>query len=618
MRYLFFFILLLLICSDSVFAQNSRVIIPEDFIMGADISSIIALENAGAKYYTIDGKKEELFKILSDNGINTIRSRLWVDPRSPVGVNGGGMNDLETVLEIARRSHKYGMKFILDFHYSDNWTHPGQQEIPYTWKNKTFEQIRVILHQYTKYVLQTFVNENIPIYAVQIGNEINTGILIPHAKLEWNEKKDESFKNLSILLKEGISAVKDISPKTKIILHIADGGSADIFYDFFSQMDKHDVEYDIIGISYYTFFHGTMKRFGQTITHITERFQKPLLLAEYSYAFTTKSTANTLNIFNEAMVSTSGYKASVKGQKTLIKDAINMVAGLPNGLGIGVVYWEPAWIPVKNVGWGGKGTKASWANQALFDYKGKALSSLNIFKTMNKENRIIQKIKEIPKDLSFKINIHTKEEIPEEISVLMDSDAYRKLKVNWLNTEVLNIEGKYTIDGIISYQNKNYKVSSEVISERNYIINSGFEDGREEISKDQEPSKPWILKESTPKRVHVQSKGDYYSGKSHLNYYSKKPLTFELSQNISELESGTYTLGVYIMGVMDNIEELSLFADNGKVIKSYATLLGWKNWVYVEIPNIKITKGKLKIGISVVTSGETWGHIDDFVLIRSK
>lgn len=597
-------------------SQGQRV--PPDFIMGADISSVIALEKAGAKYYNSKGREEDLFKILADNGINAVRARLWYDPQSPDGVKGGGDNGLPTALAIAKRAKAQGMKVFLDFHYSDNWTHPGQQDLPYAWKGKSFDEIKKLLYQYTKSSLEAFAAQNTPVDGVQIGNEINTGMLFPHGRLEWDARKGRSFQRLSELIKEGVRAARESAPQALVILHLADGGSAEVFFEFFGQMEKYQVPYDMMGLSYYTFFHGSIEKLNTTAHQIVERFQKPLILAEYSYAFTTESTPLTHNIFNQEMAAVGGYKATPNGQSTLIKDSINIIASLPNNLGKGVIYWEPAWLPVAGVGWGGAGTKASWANQALFDYRGRALPSLGVFKNINTINKgSAEAIKEIPKDLSYRINIQAGETLPKTVRILMDSDAYRSLPLSWKNEDLLKTPGSHRVDGTLAYGGKEHPVSAKVLSERNFIVNPGFESGRGEGAADQDPAAPWQIKQNNPESLRIQSKGAFHSGYSHLNYYSKTPMEFKLFQKVEGLSKGTYTLGVYLMGVMNNIKELYLYADNGQIYKAEPQLRGWGNWVYLEIPDIPVSKGSLEIGVRGLTLGETWGHADDFILKKT-
>lgn len=355
-----------------------------EFIKGMDISSVIALEEAGAKFKNASGIEEDVFKILADNGVNAVRFRIWNDPNSSAGIKGGGNNDLAKGLAIARRAKARGMKICVDFHYSDSWADPSQQVLPASWQAYTTRrEIKNALYSYTKSALQSFNAQNTPPDYVQVGNEISSGFL-------WYDKNNPSDKrwakldNWAVdmpdfidLLKDGIRAVRETAPGAKIILQTA---KADQLQWFFPYMDRAGLDYDIMGASYYPFMPGSGSKteFASYLAKAAALNNKPIMIMEYSYAHTLAAHADASNIFGASSAAEGGYPATPEGQSAAIKDILQTVKSARNGAG--AWYWEPAWIPIAGVGWGGAGTKSSWANQALFDYNGKALSSLQIYK----------------------------------------------------------------------------------------------------------------------------------------------------------------------------------------------------------------------------------------------
>lgn len=338
------------------------------FIKGADISSYQAIVDHGGKFYD-HGKQENLLKILKKHGVNYIRLRLWVNP-----VQENGYNNLSNTVKVAKQAKAMGFKFLLDIHYSDTWADPGHQIKPAAWADDNFTQLTNDVHEYTANVIQQLVQNNAAPDMVQVGNEITSGMLWPDGK-DWTS---QGFDNLATLLKAGISAVKTNDPQAKIMLHIDQGGNNATSRWFFDNITKRNVPFDIIGLSYYPYWHGTLTQLKNNMDDITVRYNKPVVIAETAYAYTLQDFDSEPNNFTPADV-VQGYPATVQGQAKFIRDLTKTLFSVPNDQALGYFYWEPAWIPVKGAGWingGGDG----WDNQTLFDHNGNALPSLNVFK----------------------------------------------------------------------------------------------------------------------------------------------------------------------------------------------------------------------------------------------
>ena len=246
----------------------------KDFIKGADISTLIEMEQAGFVYRNEKGEPEDCLKILRDNGINYIRVRLWVDPKDQNGnVYGAGNNDLATDLELVRRAKKLGMKVLLDFHYSDFWTDPGKQFKPKSWENLSFEELNDAIYKYSKDVMSTFKDAGLTPEMVQIGNEVNSGILWPDGK-SWGGDGHE-FDRLSLLLKSAIKGVKEaVGSDSKIMLHLAKGPDNGAFKWWFDEITKRDVDFDVIGMSMYTWWDGPISALTDNIKWVKNQYGK--------------------------------------------------------------------------------------------------------------------------------------------------------------------------------------------------------------------------------------------------------------------------------------------------------------------------------------------------------
>ncbi|SFE77458.1 Arabinogalactan endo-1,4-beta-galactosidase [Paenibacillus algorifonticola] len=353
----------------------------DDFIRGVDISTLTAIEDNGGKYYDSNGVERDLLDILKDRGVNYVRLRVWNDPQ-----NSGGYNDKDDVLRLAKRVKAKGLKLLVDFHYSDDWAHPGQQVRPAAWKNLTMPELGQAVYDYTYEVISELRAENAMPDMVQIGNEINSGVLT-------GKGGSVNFDDQALLLNSGSSAVRAIpgGDDVQIMIHLAEGGKNATFRYFFDGINGR-VDYDIIGLSYYPFWHGTLEAVKSNMDDMALRYGKEVVIAETSYPFSYKNGDAHENIINsDQKLKTGGatWDATVQGQYDAIQTIMDLISNVENNKGAGFFYWEPAWIP-SNVGWIASEGDA-WENHAMFDYdeypanggyayKGYALDSLNVYK----------------------------------------------------------------------------------------------------------------------------------------------------------------------------------------------------------------------------------------------
>lgn len=366
------------------------------FIMGGDVSMLNEVEQKGGKFYK-DGVQKDALQILSSAGMNYVRLRIWVDPYDSQGnPYGGGTNDLATTIALAKRAKAKGMGIFLDFQLSDHWADPGNQTKPKAWNSLTYSQLKMAVHNYTQSVITSMKAEGVMPAIVQMGNEIPGGVLWDDGKV-GNGITD--FTKLGELLSAGIDGVNDAlssGEDIEIVLHLDHGGDNSLYTWWFDNIVAKNVEFDIIGLSYYPFWHGTMGELSYNLNAISKRYNKDVMIVETAYGSTLDDGDGLGNVFYTTEESVGGYPASPAGQAAYMRDLKEIVQDVPNGHGRGIFWWEPAWLPVEGANWGTEegalynndtGLLSNpWDNQILFDFDGNALSSLSAFSEASPTN----------------------------------------------------------------------------------------------------------------------------------------------------------------------------------------------------------------------------------------
>ena len=335
-------------------------------VMGADISSLKKSEDKGGVYAYEDGSQADALKILKNHGMNYARIRVWLN--SPDGYHGKSQ-----LLEMAKRLKQNNIKLLVDFHYSDSWADPGKQPKPAAWEHLDFEGLKKALYDHTYEVCMSLKDQGTPPDMVQVGNEITNGMLWPDGK------NDNSFDALADLLKEGYRAVKDCSPDTLLMLHVDNGGNNEMYRWWFDNITNQGVPFDLIGASYYPYWHGTLADLQNNLNDIAVRYNKDIIVVETAYAFTADDNDNYENIIRSEEV--SGYPFTPEGQANMLADVMNVVRVVPNGRGLGVMWWDATWTAVPGNGWDPSHPEFgnNWENQALFDFQNRALPAMSLF-----------------------------------------------------------------------------------------------------------------------------------------------------------------------------------------------------------------------------------------------
>ncbi len=309
-----------------------------DFIRGMDVSSVIALEKSGVVFRNESGRTEDVFKILADNGVNYIRVRVWNDPYSADGRGyGGGNNDVNTAAQIGKRAAGYGMKLLVDFHYSDFWADPGKQKAPKRWSGMSLDEKCTALYNYTAASLKTIRDAGAHIGMVQIGNETTQGIA-----------GENSWQNMAKLYNAGSQAVRDFSRDTLVVIHYTNPENSYIktLADFL-----HDcqVDYDVFATSYYPCWHGSLSNLTEVLDYAAQKYNKFAMVCETSYPYTLADSdghGNTIAEGNNNTGENMLWDFTPQGQADEVRAVMNAVNAVEGGKGLGMFYWEGAWISV--------------------------------------------------------------------------------------------------------------------------------------------------------------------------------------------------------------------------------------------------------------------------------
>jgi arabinogalactan endo-1,4-beta-galactosidase len=339
-------------------------------VLGADVSSLAKSEDLGGVYRD-DGRRRSALDILEDHGMNHIRLRVWVDPAD-------GYHDQAEVREMARRAERQNLDVLVDLHYSDTWADPGHQTKPAAWANFTTEELRQAVYQHTYDVCRAATIRGRGPAMVQIGNELNSGMLWPDGHT-WDPP---NWDNLASFLKAGYDAVKACSPTTKVALHLANGGDNGLYTWWFDNITQRGVNFDIIAASFYGYWHGGLGDLQWNLTDVSARYGKDVMVVETAYPFTLGFEDDTTNLIGLPEQLVPGYPATPEGQARWVRDILSIVRAIPNGRGLGVFYWDAAWTAVPGNGWDPTDPTSgnSWENQALFDFDDRALPALDEFR----------------------------------------------------------------------------------------------------------------------------------------------------------------------------------------------------------------------------------------------
>ncbi len=620
------------VTSDSLYVEKVENL-GEDFILGMDASCVPSLEAGGVKYYDFDGTEKDVYEILSNNGINYIRVRVWNDPFDASGNGyGGGNCDIENALAIGKRATEHGMKLLVNFHYSDFWADPGKQMVPKAWRGMSIEEKSEALYQYTKESLQKLVDAGVDVGMVQIGNETNG------AMCGENSSALGGWQKIMQLMSAGSKAVREVCPDALVAVHFANPEKVTNFDSYGKNLEYYGVDYDVFASSYYPFWHGTLDNLAQVLSKIAETYDKKVMVAETSYAFTAEDTDFNGNTIGEGGGIVKDYPFTLQGQANLVRNVIDTVANKTTN-GIGVFYWEGTWISAGGESWEensalwekhGSGWASSYAaeydpddagqwyggcavdNQAFFDAEGKALESLKVFSLVRGGNEIENRADAI-EDTDLMLDLSGDIVLPDTVNAVMLDNSRETIPVEWHNVDAEAMKNggvaKYTITGTAGGMKATCYVS---MVNYNYLTNWSFEDGEA----------GWNATAiGSFDELYVEDKvTDSLTGTKHYHFWGAGAncVEFTLEQEVADLKGGSYDYAISIMGGDCGETEIYAYVKiNGEIVHRADTAVTvYNEWHTAAISGIEYAEGDtIAVGLYVKCSGpNAWGKIDDAML----
>ena len=603
--------------------------LPEDFFLGMDVSSVLSLEASGVRYRDTDGTEKDLFALLSENGVNLIRVRVWNDPFDSDGNGyGGGNNNIEAAVEIGRRAAAYGLPLLVDFHYSDFWADPSKQQTPKAWEGMDIKAKAEALYTYTADCLSRLKAEGIRVSMVQLGNETNGRMC---GERIW-------MNIVHHLMKAGSRAVREVYPDALVAVHFTNPESADTMLNYASKLAYYDLDYDVFGTSYYPYWHGTLDNLRQVLGEIAETYGKKVMVMETSYAYTLEDGDFSGNTIGEGGGYEKYWPVTVQGQSNALQDVVRTVqeAG-----GIGVCWWEGAWIPVGTESFEensrlwetyGSGWASSYAgsydpadagkyyggcaceNQAMFDFEGRALPSLATFRLL----RTGQEVEVQPDAIDDPVltcDLAGEIVLPETVSAVMNDGSRIELPVTWdaVDTAAMKASGpaEYTVQGVAEGMPATLLIR---MVNFNYLINGDFEG---------EDTGEWVTDNfgGTEQLYIEEKKSDSLDGTKHYHFYSaaKDQVGFRLEQTVNNLPAGTYRFDVSIMGGDAGDYESYAYIKKGDEVSAECGLqiTAWNAWHEGACETEVEEGGSLTVGVYVRCGGAgAWGKIDGATLTR--
>ena len=596
--------------------------LPEDFVHGVDVSSVLSLEESGVTFYETDGAAADLFAVLADAGVSDVRIRVWNDPWDAEGRGyGGGNVDVARAVEIGQRATAEGLRVLVDFHYSDFWADPGKQQAPKAWAGMTVDEKVDALGTFTTDTLEAFRDGGVDVRMVQIGNETNNAVA---GVSDWPDR--------ARMFSAGSAAVRSVLPDALVALHFTNPETAGRYAGYAAQLDQHGVDYDVFASSYYPFWHGSLDNLTDVLTHVADTYGKQVTVAETSWNHTFDDGDGHENVIT-AGSGFDQYPVSVQGQANALRDVIAAVADVGSA-GIGVYYWEPAWLPVgppsqleqnrllweeDGSGWATSYASeydpddagvwyggSAWDNQALFDFAGQPLESLQVFHYVYTGAVAPLEVEDV--ETVEVVVVHGEPIVlPSTVRVTYNDGSVEHHAVAWDDQDVAAIggPGSYEVRGLTESEIE--VTAAVVVRPVNHIVNGSFEDADTSM---------WTIAGTG---AAIQATGDAADGALAVNFWAAEPYEFTVSQEVSGLEPGVYRLSATTQGddsPATDVRRLTATTSAG-TFAADLLLAGWRTWRTATVDDVVVgADGDATVTASFTLSGQAWGTFDDVVLER--
>lgn len=590
------------------------------FINGVDVSSVIALEHSGVVFRDAAGEPADLFGVLADAGVTDVRVRVWNDPFDAVGNGyGGGTVDVPRAIEIGERATDAGLRVLVDFHYSDFWADPAKQKSPKAWAALSVADKAAATRAFTADALTSFEDAGVDVRMVQIGNETTSGVA---GVSGWDD--------MAQIFSAGSAAVRDVLPDALVALHFTNPERPGSYANIAKQLDDRNVDYDVFASSYYPFWHGTLQNLTSVLAQVADTYDKDVIVAETSWAYTLEDGdghANVIDLPGEA----TAYPVSVQGQALAVRDVIQAVSDV-GAAGLGVYYWEPAWLPVgppasaqQNAAlWerDGSGWAASyageydpsdagvhyggsaWDNQALFSHDGTPLESLNVFSYARTGAVAPREVTGVASP-ALTVADGAQIALPTTVTVTYNDLTSEEQPVTWTpGVEWVSGPGTYMFHGTTSAGLSTR--AAVTVTSANLLANPGFEDADTSM---------W---RTTGTGLTVGAWDDPHTGTRSAHFYSAAPFAFTVEQSVTSLPAGTYRATGALQGGGQLSDTVRLVLSSGSQETSTPFVLGgWRNWSTPSTDTITVADGAtITVRVTGTLAQGSWGTIDDLQLER--
>ncbi|GMA28302.1 glycosyl hydrolase 53 family protein [Arenivirga flava] len=591
----------------------------DDFINGVDVSSVLSLEASGVVFRDAEGRPDDLFAVLAASGVTDVRVRVWNDPYDPEGRGyGAGTVDVARAVTIGERATDAGLNVLVDFHYSDFWADPAKQKAPKAWQSFSVDQKVEAVRDFTTDSLERFREAGVAVTMVQVGNETNNGIA---GVTGWAD--------MARIFAAGSEAVQEVLPEARVALHFTDPQTPGRYASIAKELADRGVDYDVFATSYYPFWHGTPENLTAVLGEIASTYGKEVLVAETSWARTLEDGDGAVNVIAGPEL-VDAYPVSVQGQAMAVRDVIAAVAAVGDA-GIGVYYWEPAWLPVgppeqveqNRLLWERDGSGwitsaaadydpfdventdngSGWDNQALFAADGRALESLRVFeyaRTGAVSPRAVARVE----STTITVTEGQPIELPSTLELLWNDGTREESPVTWSSAlEWIDGPGEYTIPGRTAEGSA--AAATITVLPFNHLTDGGFEQGGSAWSR-------------TGDALTVGSWNDPRTGARSAHFWAASPFSFSFEQTVTGLEPGRYTATAALQGA-SSVGDLATIAlsDGTTTTQAAFRATGFLGWSTPETDAVEVGEdGSLTVRIAASLPAEAWGTIDDVALVR--
>ncbi len=606
-----------------------------DFIRGMDVSSLLSVLNSGAVYYDFSGNAldgQGFMNLLAASGTNWIRLRVWNDPFDANGNGyGGGNCDVAAAVTMGQWATNAGMRVLIDFHYSDFWADPGKQQEPKAWAGFTVEEKETAIYDYTYASLKTLLDAGVDVGMVQVGNETTNSMCGVSA---WADRCK--------LFSAGSGAVRAIAQEygrdIQVAIHFTNPERSGNYATFAKNLDTYGVDYDIFASSWYPYWHGTLDNLTSVLKNVADTYGKQVLVAETSWAYTLEDGDGHDNTVRANNNDTATYPFSVQGQADELAAVAQAVKNVGDA-GVGMFYWESAWIPVQvydgtaetlnenKALWEqyGSGWASSYAgeydandagvwfggsavdNQALFAFDGTPLESLKTYQYMQTGTAGFEIVVVSVEEPSLEYTVGDTLALPETVKVTYSYGEPKNLTVTWDAEAVaavdMDVPGVYTVRGTVE---GGETLCTVTVKSVNLLANPGMEDADMSM---------YTSSQSYAKRT----KDDPHSGTYSLHFYSSGTVDFTTEQTVT-LEPGHYEFSLYAQG--GNIGESPATYAYVKLGQTLLTqdfaLTGWCVWANPVVSFDVTETMAVTLGVSITaTQTGAWGTVDDWYLCQA-